>query len=136
MRSTHGGGRSMSACRSAEAQRGKTQSGETCNHAPGSTGEVSPETTRRPRPLRWDEERPRLALVSHRKLSGVGTKTPPLFFEVWGLWALPGPLVVACVPEFEGIERGLDGRTIKAMRTLAGKRDYSAQSAVNAACGG
>eukprot|EP00971_Amphidinium_carterae_P343909 6483961-Amphidinium_carterae.1 len=46
--------------------------------------------------------------------------------------------VVARRPEFEGniIELGIDHRTLKAMRTLAGKKDHGSRAALNAACGG
>eukprot|EP00971_Amphidinium_carterae_P056198 1108840-Amphidinium_carterae.1 len=39
-------------------------------------------------------------------------------------------------PDFQGIERGLDGPTLKAMRTLAAKNDHASRSVLNAACGG
>eukprot|EP00971_Amphidinium_carterae_P052855 1040872-Amphidinium_carterae.1 len=38
-------------------------------------------------------------------------------------------------PEFGGIELGLDGRTIRDMRILAGKKDHASRSVLNAACG-
>eukprot|EP00971_Amphidinium_carterae_P124094 2458128-Amphidinium_carterae.1 len=44
--------------------------------------------------------------------------------------------VVERRPDFRGIENGLDGPTIKAMRTLAAKADHPARSVINAACGG
>eukprot|EP00971_Amphidinium_carterae_P344867 6485529-Amphidinium_carterae.1 len=44
--------------------------------------------------------------------------------------------VVARRPDFQGLERGLDGPTIKAMRKLAGQKDHAARSVLNAACGG
>eukprot|EP00971_Amphidinium_carterae_P101921 2017560-Amphidinium_carterae.1 len=44
--------------------------------------------------------------------------------------------VVARRPDFRGIEKGLDGPTLKAMRTLAGKADHQSRSVINAACGG
>eukprot|EP00971_Amphidinium_carterae_P209184 4149773-Amphidinium_carterae.1 len=43
--------------------------------------------------------------------------------------------VVERRPDFRGIETGLDGPTLKAMRTLAAKADHSARSVINAACG-
>eukprot|EP00971_Amphidinium_carterae_P111004 2198620-Amphidinium_carterae.1 len=45
-------------------------------------------------------------------------------------------MVAARRPDFQSIERGLDGPTIKAMRTLAGKNDPASRSVLNAACGG
>eukprot|EP00971_Amphidinium_carterae_P104289 2065367-Amphidinium_carterae.2 len=45
-------------------------------------------------------------------------------------------MVVARRPEFEGLESGLDGPTIKAMRAYAGKKDHASRSIINAACGG
>eukprot|EP00971_Amphidinium_carterae_P247340 4912007-Amphidinium_carterae.1 len=44
--------------------------------------------------------------------------------------------VVKRRPDFQGIERGLDGPTIKAMRKLAAKNDHASRSVLNAACGG
>eukprot|EP00971_Amphidinium_carterae_P307917 6119410-Amphidinium_carterae.3 len=46
--------------------------------------------------------------------------------------------VVSRRPESEGIEFGLDGRTInlKEVQALAGKKEHSARSVLNAACGG
>eukprot|EP00971_Amphidinium_carterae_P347774 6489957-Amphidinium_carterae.1 len=44
--------------------------------------------------------------------------------------------VVARRPDFQGIERGLDGPTLKAMRTLAAKSDHPSRAVLNAACGG
>eukprot|EP00971_Amphidinium_carterae_P231450 4593218-Amphidinium_carterae.1 len=44
--------------------------------------------------------------------------------------------VMARRPEFEGIEFGIDGRTIKAMRTLANRNDHPSRAVLNAACGG
>eukprot|EP00971_Amphidinium_carterae_P172069 3411602-Amphidinium_carterae.1 len=44
--------------------------------------------------------------------------------------------VVARRPDFHGIERGLDGPTIKAMRSLAAKKDHPSRAVLNAACGG
>eukprot|EP00971_Amphidinium_carterae_P054012 1063257-Amphidinium_carterae.1 len=44
--------------------------------------------------------------------------------------------VVERRPDFHGIERGLDGPTLKAMRTLASKADHPSRSVINAACGG
>eukprot|EP00971_Amphidinium_carterae_P091215 1805612-Amphidinium_carterae.1 len=44
--------------------------------------------------------------------------------------------VVERRPDFHGIERGLDGPTLKAMRTLAAKADHPSRSVINAACGG
>eukprot|EP00971_Amphidinium_carterae_P105715 2093546-Amphidinium_carterae.1 len=44
--------------------------------------------------------------------------------------------VVARRPDFQGLERGLDGPTIKAMRKLAGQKDHTSRSILNAACGG
>eukprot|EP00971_Amphidinium_carterae_P008180 161594-Amphidinium_carterae.1 len=43
--------------------------------------------------------------------------------------------VVKRRPDFHGIERGLDGPTLKAMRTLAAKADHPSRSVINAACG-
>eukprot|EP00971_Amphidinium_carterae_P106756 2114407-Amphidinium_carterae.2 len=50
--------------------------------------------------------------------------------------------VVLCGPrlplpsyEFEGIELGVDGPTLKAMRKLASKQDHASRSVLNAACG-
>eukprot|EP00971_Amphidinium_carterae_P301263 5985684-Amphidinium_carterae.1 len=44
--------------------------------------------------------------------------------------------VVERRPDFLGIERGLDGPTLKAMRTLAAKTDHPSRSVINEACGG
>eukprot|EP00971_Amphidinium_carterae_P096058 1900874-Amphidinium_carterae.1 len=44
--------------------------------------------------------------------------------------------VVARRPEFEGIELGIDGRTIEAMRTLANRNDHASRAVLNAASGG
>eukprot|EP00971_Amphidinium_carterae_P245352 4872426-Amphidinium_carterae.1 len=44
--------------------------------------------------------------------------------------------VVERRPDFHGIERGLDGPTLKAMRTLAAKTDHPSRSVIKAACGG
>eukprot|EP00971_Amphidinium_carterae_P011140 219540-Amphidinium_carterae.1 len=44
--------------------------------------------------------------------------------------------VVKRRPDFHGIERGLDGSTLKAMRALAAKNDHASRSVINAACGG
>eukprot|EP00971_Amphidinium_carterae_P208607 4138795-Amphidinium_carterae.2 len=44
--------------------------------------------------------------------------------------------VVSRRPEFERIGLGLDGRTVKAMRTLANRNDHASRAVLNAACGG
>eukprot|EP00971_Amphidinium_carterae_P231704 4598376-Amphidinium_carterae.3 len=44
--------------------------------------------------------------------------------------------VVSSRPEFAGIEFGIDGRTVKAMRTLANRNDHASRAVLNAACGG
>eukprot|EP00971_Amphidinium_carterae_P097219 1923958-Amphidinium_carterae.1 len=44
--------------------------------------------------------------------------------------------VVKRRPEFEGIERGLDTRTLNVMRKLSAKKDHSSSAVLNAASGG